>query len=76
MFDSALIGPQLVSPSTRRPTSISGTDSTIAASVIQIGMPSISRCTRHSAIEQITTPGPTIESGNSLDADLRAAQAA
>src|SRR5215831_5369031 len=30
MFDMALMGPQLVSPNTRRPTSISGSDRTIA----------------------------------------------
>jgi len=30
MFDMALMGPQFVSPNTRRPTSISGSDKTIA----------------------------------------------
>src|SRR5467141_2510081 len=39
MFDIALIGPQFVSPRTRRPTSISGSDSTIAMNDSHIGMP-------------------------------------
>src|SRR6184192_3162269 len=39
MFDIALIGPQLVSPNTRRPTSISGKDNTIAMNESQTGMP-------------------------------------
>jgi hypothetical protein len=39
MLDSALIGPQLVSPSARRPTSISGIERTIATIDIQIGKP-------------------------------------
>ena len=39
MFDSGLIGPQFVSPSTRRPTSISGSDSRIAMIVSQIVEP-------------------------------------
>ena len=38
MFESALIGPQLVSPSTRRPTSMSGTDSAAEITVIHTGM--------------------------------------
>ena len=38
-FDSDEIGPQFVSPSARRPTSMSGSEVTIITSVIQIGMP-------------------------------------
>ena len=39
MFVSWLIGPQFVSPSTRRPTSISGSDSRMATAVSQMAMP-------------------------------------
>src|SRR3954467_14972070 len=67
MFDSALIGPQLVSPSTRRPTSMSGSDKTIAAIVIQTGMASSVACTMHSATAQITTPVTTNDSGSSFE---------
>ena len=41
MLVSALIGPQLVSPSTRMPTSIKGIDSTIATAVSQKGIPKL-----------------------------------
>src|SRR6187549_4041485 len=67
MLDSALIGPQLVSPRTRRPTSISGIDSTIAASVIQIGMSSMTYCRPHSVTASTAMPVSTHDSGNSLD---------
>src|SRR5678815_188756 len=67
MFDTALIGPQLVSPSTRSPTSISGSDSTIAASVIHTGMSSSVRCTMHSRTADIATPVAMNDSGISLD---------
>src|SRR5882672_12302242 len=39
MFDIALIGPQFVSPRTRRPTSINGRDNTMAMNDSHIGMP-------------------------------------
>src|ERR1051325_6986949 len=51
MFDIALIGPQFVSPKTRRPTSMSGSDSRMAASVIQTGIPSV-YCTHTTSAEQ------------------------
>ena len=67
MFDSALIGPQLVSPSTRRPTSMSGSDRRIAATVIHTGIASIVDCTMHSATAQITAPVAMNFSGSSLE---------
>ena len=39
MFDNALMGPQFVSPNTRRPTNISGSESRTATSESHIGMP-------------------------------------
>src|SRR4029078_11820024 len=63
MFDTALIGPQLVSPSTRSPTSMSGSDSTIAVIVIHTGMPSSTACTAHSPIADTAIPGTTNDSG-------------
>src|SRR5436190_4806611 len=50
MFDMALIGPQLVSPRTRRPTNINGSESTMAINERYIGIPILKYCTR-----QITT---------------------
>src|SRR5256885_16387068 len=50
MFDIALIGPQLVSPRTRRPTNINGSESTMAINERYIGIPMLKYCTR-----QITT---------------------
>src|SRR3954470_20729649 len=63
MFDTALIGAQLVSPSTRRLTSMSGSDSTIAETVIHTAMWRYTACTTHSATAEITAPVTTIESG-------------
>jgi len=58
MLESALIGPQLVSPNTRRPTSMSGSERMIAAIAIHTGMPS-DHCTHTTStelrIEPITT---------------------
>ena len=76
MFDSALIGPQFVSPSTRRPTSISGSDSTIASSVIHTGMSSSTACTiaqRDRADDGDADRDP--RQRELAAADLRAAQA-
>src|SRR5215468_5774204 len=67
MFDTALIGPQLVSPSTRSPTSINGSDSKIAATVIHTGMSSSTACTMHSATALTAIPGTTNDSGISLE---------
>ena len=39
----------------------------IAASVIQIGMSSMTYWTMHSATDRTTTPVPTHDSGNSVD---------
>src|ERR1043165_5957097 len=39
MFDIALIGPQFVSPSTRKPTNINGKDKMIAINERYMGMP-------------------------------------
>src|SRR5258707_2158432 len=50
IFDIALIGPQFVSPSTRKPTSISGRDSNIAMNERYTGIPMLKYWTR-----QITT---------------------
>ena len=58
-FESELIGPQFVSPSTRSPTSIMGTDSTIAAVVIHRSRPRLSFCVTISAIAVTKTPMPT-----------------
>jgi hypothetical protein len=63
MFESALIGPQLVSPSTRSPTSISGIDRSIATTVIQTGIPRYWYCTITSAIAATAMPGTTMLSG-------------
>ena len=73
MFESALIGPQLVSPSTRRPTSISGSDSDDRRRrVIQTGM------IEHDVLDDDERdrargrpPMPTHFSGNSSDFDRR-----
>src|SRR3954470_1964470 len=67
MFDTALIGAQLVSPSTRSVTSMSGSDSTIAVTVIHTGMSSSTDCTTHSAIEHTAIPVTTNDSGISLE---------
>src|ERR1041385_5257490 len=67
MLETALIGPQLVSPSTRRPTSMSGSDRMMAATVIQTGMSSSTACTMQSAIAEMMMPGTTNDSGISLE---------
>src|ERR1044072_117674 len=46
MFDKALIGPQFVSPKTRSPTSISGSDNRIAMNDKYTGIPMLMYCTR------------------------------
>src|SRR5438045_3823 len=59
MLDIALIGPQFVSPNTRKPTSIKGRDNTIAINESQTGMPMLKYWTRQittaMTIEPITT---------------------
>src|SRR5882724_5049296 len=46
MFDIALIGPQFVSPNTRRPTNINGKESTTAMNESQTGIPMLKYWTR------------------------------
>src|SRR5438552_19128881 len=65
MLDRVLIGPQLVSPSTRIPTSISGIENTIAASVSHGDMPSDTFCTTISAIALAIEPQITQRIGKS-----------
>src|SRR5258705_9459463 len=59
MFDIALIGPQFVSPRTRKPTSINGNDNRTAINDSQIGIPMLKYWTRHTTtvitIEPMTT---------------------
>ena len=54
-FAMALIGAQLVSPSTRVPTSISMNDSMSDTTVSQIGKPRLSHCTTRERDRQPTT---------------------
>src|SRR3954471_5169151 len=53
------IGPQLVSPSTRSDTSMSGIESTIATTVCQGAMPSDTFCTITSATDKTAMPEST-----------------
>ena len=65
-LESAPIGPQLVSPSARRPTSISGSAEKMAISVIHTGRPKNAYWMAQSATVSTTMPPPTQASGNSL----------
>src|SRR5262245_52967661 len=66
MLVTWLIGPQLVSPSTRRPTSMSGTDSTIATAVNHGSRSKNAYWTMISITDDSATPMPTHLSGNSF----------
>ena len=59
------MGSQLVSPNTRSDTNISGTDSTIAASVCQAAIPRLTFCTITSATDKTTRPPATHDMGRS-----------
>ena len=65
MFERALIGPQLVSPSTRRPTSMRTIEKIIATTVIHTGWPRITRCTTISAAALAIAPPITQRIGKS-----------
>src|SRR6266853_1555205 len=58
MFDIALMGPQFVSPSTRKPTSMSGSDRRMAMKESHIGMPMLKYWTRQ--ITTVITNDPTM----------------
>jgi hypothetical protein len=64
-FVSWLIGPQLVSPRTRRPTSMSGTDSTTAIKVSHSGRSKNAYWMTMRAAVARAAPMPTQRSGNS-----------
>src|SRR5712691_12311379 len=59
MLDIALIGPQLVSPSTRRPTSIRGSDRRTAMEESQIGIPMLKYWTKQITTVMTTEPAAT-----------------
>ena len=61
-----LIGPQFVSPSTRSPTSISGSDSRMATAVSHMAMPNVSCCSTIRAIASTIDPMTTHCSGNEV----------
>src|SRR5258705_7367129 len=65
MFDSALMGPQFVSPNTRRPTSISGSDSRIAISDSHNGIPMLKYWTKQITTVITNDPMTTQRIGNS-----------
>src|SRR5262249_19282288 len=66
MFDIALIGPQLVSPNTRSPTSINGSENKIAISDSYTETPILNRKTPHRMPATTTDPITTQPIGKSL----------
>src|SRR3954467_8818517 len=59
MLDMALMGPQFVSPKTRRPTNIKGKESTIAMNESHTGMPMLILCTTQMTTVMISEPMTT-----------------
>src|SRR5262245_162617 len=63
MLDIALIGPQFVSPNTRKPTNINGNESSTAMNDNQMGMPMLKYWTKHTTTVIKTEPMTTQRMG-------------